>query len=161
MLALNFIEQALKEYGDEVPSLCLLQALILTTFCQLSKGVCERGWRLLGLCIRISSEKNLHLIDSEAPNARVPTGRAELTRWCFDEERKRCWWAVWEMEFFASTIRRCPTGIHWTQNKTFLPVDESYWFDQRFHKSCFLQPNRRNGGKPWKRVGTTVFRLGS
>lgn len=138
-LALDFIDEALKECGDGTPSLSLLQALILTTFYQLSKGVRGKAWRYLGNCIRVAYEQNLHLIDSGITEQKVPNTKPGIMRWCFDEERRRSWWAIWEMDVFASTIRRCPTGIDWMQNKTFLPIDDSFWFNHRYHPSCFLE----------------------
>ncbi|TVY34244.1 hypothetical protein LOCC1_G007632 [Lachnellula occidentalis] len=138
-LALGFIEDALDECGDETPSLSLLQALILTTFYQLSGGVRGRAWRYLGICVRIAYEKNLHLVDSGAIQRSIPIKKTEIMKWCFDEERRRSWWAIWEMDVFASTIRRLPTGIDWAQNKTFLPVDDSFWFNHRYQSSCHLE----------------------
>lgn len=138
-LALRFIEDALDDCGEETPSLSLLQALILTTFYQLSGGVRGKAWRYLGICIRIAYEKNLHLVDSGAIQRSIPIRKAEIMKWCFDEERRRSWWAIWEMDVFASTIRRLPTGIDWAQNKTFLPVDDSFWFNHRYQSSCHLE----------------------
>jgi hypothetical protein len=55
------------------------------------------------------------------------------------------WWAIWEMDAFASTIKRCPTGIDWADNETRLPVADEKWFNREFQASCFLErkPNHR------------------
>jgi hypothetical protein len=43
------------------------------------------------------------------------------------------------MDVFASVIRRCPTGIDWSQNKTLLPIDDENWFLGKPQQSCFLE----------------------
>lgn len=137
-LALKFIDEAMEECSDETPPLCLLQALILSTFYKLTNGVRGRAWRLLGSCVRIAYELRLHLIDYERPGGAPKTG-PELARWSSDEERRRSWWAIWEMDIFASTIKRSPTAIDWAMNETYLPVKDEFWFNRRHHPSCFLE----------------------
>lgn len=131
-----FVEDAIAECADEPPSLCLVQVLILTTFNQLIQGVRGRAWRSLGLCVRMAYELGLHAVDAGEPYRR---GTEDVTRWCFDEERRRAWWAIWEMDAFASTIRRCPLGVDWADMETCLPVRDAYWFEKRFRKSCFFK----------------------
>jgi hypothetical protein len=50
-----------------------------------------------------------------------------------------------KIDVFASTIKRCPTGIDWADNETRLPVADEKWFNREFHGSCFLErkPNHR------------------
>lgn len=136
-LALELIDIALKNCLDEVPSLPLLQAIVLTTFYQLTSGVRGRAWRALGLCVRIAYEQRLHLIDAHKSND-VTGDLVDKTRWCLDEERRRTWWAIWEMDVFASIIRRCPTAIDWSQNKSFLPGTDDAWFSLTDMPSCRL-----------------------
>ncbi|KAB2570260.1 hypothetical protein DBV05_g11059 [Lasiodiplodia theobromae] len=129
-LSLKFVEDAIAECADEPPSLCLLQVLILTTFNQLVQGVRGRAWRALGRCVRMAYELGLHAVDAGEPygssNRRPsPVGADAVTRWCFDEERRRAWWAIWEMDAFASTIRRCPLGVDWAEMETCLPADRT------------------------------------
>jgi hypothetical protein len=47
-LASKFIQEALEECGDETPTLCLLQALIISTHQDLARGVQGKAWRSLG-----------------------------------------------------------------------------------------------------------------
>jgi len=54
------------------------------------------------------------------------------------EERRRAWWAIWECDVYASTIRRLPTAIDWNQNLVFLPVDDESWFSSTYRPSCYL-----------------------
>jgi hypothetical protein len=148
-LALRFEEEMLTMLSDETPPLAFLQAIILTTFFQLTKGVHGRAWRWLGTCIRVAYELNLHLIDSDTPEGYVPSTAEEMRAWSVAEEGRRCWWAIWEMDAFASTIRRVPTGISWPRNQTHLPVEDRLWFELKFHPSCRLpvKPSDR-----WKRL---------
>ncbi|KAK5245355.1 hypothetical protein LTS06_009224 [Exophiala xenobiotica] len=135
-LAFKYIGDALRECGDEAPPLCILQALIISTHCQLSQGVRGKAWRSLGQCVRLAYELNLHLVDALHPER---ASGADARRWCEDEEKRRAWWAVWEMDVFASTIRRCPPAVDWSQIETLFPVEDEYWFQCQARPSCFLE----------------------
>ena len=137
--AQKHVDDALEEWSDEAPPLCLLQALVLVTFQQLIKGVRGKAWRRLGICLRLAYELHLHLIDSTMLGEDDLLTESEVTNWCADEERRRLWWTIWEMDNFASTIRRYPTTIDGSQNKTCLPVADELWFNRRFQPSCFLE----------------------
>ena len=140
-LALRYLDDALRECGDHTPPLCLLQAFIIAAHCQLTQGVLGRAWRALGTCVRLAYEMNLHLID-----ARVSTAQ-DVDQWCEDEEKRRSWWAIWEMDVFATTIRRTPTAVDWSQLETLLPVDDEHWFERKPQTSCFLE---RDPMQRWK-----------
>jgi hypothetical protein len=135
-LAFGNIENALKECGDEAPSLCVLQALIIATHCQLTQGVRGKAWRSLGTCIRLAYELNLHLVDAGRGK---DVQDVDVQQWCDDEEKRRAWWAIWEMDVFASTIRRTPPAVDWSQIETFLPVEDQYWFEKKPQPSCFME----------------------
>ncbi|KFX98659.1 hypothetical protein O988_04243 [Pseudogymnoascus sp. VKM F-3808] len=161
-LALGLIESCLDECADRAPPLCLLQALLLTTFQQLIKGVRGRSWRALGTCVRIAYELQLHCIDSKE------SGREE--DWQEKEEKRRAWWTIWEFDVFASTIRRLPTAIDWSQNLTWLPVEDDLWYNNIFQTSCFLakEPMERvkllrhcgnKGAKSWFIVINSLTRI--
>jgi hypothetical protein len=138
-LSLKYMEKAIAELGDEPLSLPLLQAMILNTLCLLVQGVRGRAWRLLGTCIRSAYELNLHLID--AGKSRGQDQRVNPEQWCVEEEWRRAWWAIWEMDVFASVIRRCPAGIDWSQNDTFLPVEDERLYRGEPQSSCLLELN--------------------
>lgn len=112
--------------------------MILTANCLLVQGVLGRAWRYLGTCIRAAYELKLHLIDA-GKNPQDPPVSAE--KWCIEEEWLRAWWAIWEMDVFASVVRRCPAGIDWTQNDTFLPAEDDRWYREEPQQSCFLEFN--------------------
>jgi hypothetical protein len=136
-LALALTNRALDETPDQPASLCLLQAMALTTYNELIGGVQGRAWRLVGSSIRAAYELHLHLIDYDAREDSHPAGPS-LMQWVANEERRRCWWALWKMDIVASTIKRCPTAIDSTMIQTYLPVSDSFWFNNQFQRSCFL-----------------------
>jgi hypothetical protein len=147
-LSLEYIHTSLETCSSSAPPLCLLQAITLAGYYKLVNGVYGSAWRLVGMGVRIAYELRLHLIDCKG-SEKAPTCDSELVAWTFDEERRRCWWALWEMDIFASTIKRTPTAIDWSANKTYLPVSDEYWFAKRFQASCLLDgsPDER-----WKRL---------
>lgn len=98
------IDQAFRECGDDRPTLSLLQALALSTFQELIRGARGRAWRSLGTCVRVAYELDLHLVDSdERDKDMLFTGNARQS-WCLDEEQRRIWWAIWEMDTFARYV---------------------------------------------------------
>lgn len=126
-------------YGDTRPPFWLLQASILVTFYQLTLSVRSRSWRKLGECIRCAYDLNLHLVDANhEPVQRTEQKDVDIERWALLEERRRAWWAVWEMDVFASAIRQLPTAIDPSLNLTMLPVSDSCWFNNIYQESCFL-----------------------
>ncbi|RJE20073.1 hypothetical protein PHISCL_07592 [Aspergillus sclerotialis] len=149
-LAANYINEALKECGDDTPPICILQACIVSAHCQLTQGVLGKAWRSLGTCIRLAYEMNLHLVDVGVPQ---DITEVDPKRWCEDEEKRRAWWAIWEMDVFATTIRRTPTAVDWSQIDTLLPVADSYWFQCKPHSSCFLEMDPIHRWKALQRSG--------
>lgn len=135
-LAMRSADRSLTNCGDDTPPLHLLQALVLISQWLLIQGVRGRAWRYLGVCIRVAYEMNLHLVDSGRP---VDWLDDDANRWIQDEDKRRTWWAIWEMDVFASVIRRCPTAISWLQNETFLPAEDEKWEQKRPQRSCVLE----------------------
>jgi hypothetical protein len=147
-LAFEYINKALAECGDEMPPLCVIQALIIATHCRLTQGVRGKAWRSIGLCVSLIYETNLHLLDS-----RKAVKMEDPHRWQEDEEKRRAFWAIWEMDVFASTIRRTPTAIDWTQMEILLPVDNSHWFSGHSTSSCFMETNTNERWKALQESG--------
>lgn len=148
-LADDLVDQSLRECSDETPPLCLLQALILVTFQQLTNGVRGRGWRSVGTCVRIAYELQLHLIDK---NPSTTTSRSTVSK-CSDEEKRRAWWTIWEFDVFASAIRHLPTAIDWKYNETWLPIDDKFWYADVVAPSCKLDPDSDIAWKTLQRSG--------
>lgn len=146
------IDEALKQCVEDTPPLCLLQAMILTTFQLLIEGVRGKAWRTLGNCIRLAYELELHCIDIHPDDAQ---DQSDITAWCLKEERRRAWWTLWEFDVFASTIRRLPTAIDWTQNNTWLPVDDEAWYNGTYQRSCILIVDPAFRWKTLQQTGNT------
>ncbi|KIV98124.1 hypothetical protein PV10_01804 [Exophiala mesophila] len=132
--ALKYVDIAIYERADLPMSLPLLQTIILISHYLLTQGVRGRAWRYLRCAVGSAYELNMHLIDAD----RNWTNDIDPQLWSEDEERRRAWWAIWEMDVFSSVIRRCPTGIDWTQNETFLPADDDNWTRGEPQQSCKL-----------------------
>ncbi|KAJ4142007.1 hypothetical protein NW754_014797 [Fusarium falciforme] len=147
-IATKALDDSLRETDDEVPSLSVLQAMVLCTFNELIRGVRGKGWRLLGSCVRVAYEQHLNLIDYGAPIL-PPRDEDGIRRWVGKEEERRCWWAIWEMDVFASTIKRCPLAIDWSVNEIYLPIPDRDWFNGQYRQSSFLHPQP---GERWKRL---------
>lgn len=141
-LAFSHINKALVECDDEMPPLCVIQALIIATHCQLTRGVHGKAWRSLGLCVRLAYETNLHLLDSK-----TTVKIEDPLQWQADEEKRCAFWTIWEMDVFASTLRRTPTAIDWRQMEILLPVDNADWFQCRPAASCFMEADEN---QRWK-----------
>jgi hypothetical protein len=144
-LSLTYINLSLDACTNTAPSLCLLQAMTLAGFYKLVTGVDGPAWRYVGYAIRVAYELRLHLIDYEGL-VEAPTSESELREWSSNEERRRCWWALWEMDMFASTIQRAPTAIDGNMNETCLPVSDDFWFAGKYQASCLI------GGGPEERL---------
>ncbi|KIW44695.1 uncharacterized protein PV06_03148 [Exophiala oligosperma] len=134
-LAVCHVDKAIVECGDDPPPLCVLQALVLVTHWLLIRSVRGRAWRSMGLCIRIAYELGLHTIDR---SREFESSEQAPERWCEDEERRRTWWAIWEMDVFASVLYRLPCTISWSYTQVWLPSPDENWFQSRPQKSCYL-----------------------
>jgi hypothetical protein len=133
------LDESVDNYGDMPPPLWLLQASVLISFYQLTLSVRSRSWKKLGDCIRYAYDMHLHLVDANHdPAATSAQAVVDIPHWALLEERRRAWWAVWEMDVFASTIRRLPTAIDASLNLTMLPVPDDCWFREKYQESCFL-----------------------
>jgi hypothetical protein len=132
-------DESVDRYGDVRPPFWLLQAGILVTFYQLTLSVRSRSWRKLGDLIRCAYELHLHIVDANHdPESAARQDSVDLDHWVKLEERRRAWWAIWEMDVFASTLRRLPTAIYSGLNLTLLPVSDGCWFNNVYQDSCFL-----------------------
>lgn len=135
-LASEYANNALAECGDDQPPLCLLQALILITHRRVIKGVRGRAWRSLGLCIRVACELG---IDSVDVGKDAQSEISDVAQWCEDEEQRRAYWAIYEIDIFATIMKQARMMTDWGTKMVFLPVDDEHWFRAQPQKSCFLE----------------------
>lgn len=134
-MASKYVDDAIDECGDETPPLCVIQALILLTQWHIIKGVRGKTWRRIGLCIRLAYEMELHCVDANKDSESLSP---PVRQWCEDEERRRAYWAIWEMDQFANALKQVTVTINWTQNQVFLPAQDEKWFAGQPHQSCNL-----------------------
>lgn len=128
--SLQLLDEALAEFSDEPPPLCYLQALVLTTFSEIVEGD-NQAWASIERCIEFAHFLNLHLVDK---NDHHEYGISTPST----EEHRRAWWAIWEFDIYASTVRKLPTIICWETNKTWMPIDDRLWFKNKMVSSCHL-----------------------
>lgn len=140
-LAIQATDEAIYECDqhNEQPPIVVIQALILISHWLLSKSGHGRAWRYLGLAVRSAYDLNLHMVDA----GKDPSGSIleSSERWCLDEEKRRAWWALWEMDVFVSIIRRRPLAISWAHNRTWLPAEDERWANSIPQQSCTLAVN--------------------
>ncbi|PYI05429.1 hypothetical protein BO78DRAFT_371111 [Aspergillus sclerotiicarbonarius CBS 121057] len=134
VLSKKKIEHGLPNFQGP-PPLSLLQAMVLTCFYELTGSAAGSGWRSIGSLVRVAYELRLHLLDTDNEGHYMPVN---VKHWSLKEERRRVWWAIWELDVFASTTRRLPTAIDWNQNWTKLPVDDESWVRGDPQDSCHL-----------------------
>jgi hypothetical protein len=155
----RLITEGLEECPDEAPPICLLQAMIIVTFQKLIRGVRGKAWRSLGECVRVAYELQLHLVDlEEERDAAVDSNVQYRNDWIAAEERRRAWWALWEFDVFASTIKRLPTALDWTLNKTYLPICDEKWYSNEEVASCYLTVDPAQRWKELEKSGNRSAR---
>lgn len=155
----RLIAEGLEECPDEAPPICLLQAMIIITFQKLIRGVRGKAWRSLGECVRVAYELQLHLVDLEEERDAAKDSNAEYrNNWIVAEERRRAWWALWEFDVFASTIKRLPTALDWTLNKTYLPICDEKWYGNEEVASCYLTVDSAQRWKELEKSGNRSAR---
>ncbi|KAH0834528.1 fungal specific transcription factor [Fonsecaea pedrosoi] len=140
-LACTITKEQLDQCGDGKPPLALLQALVLITFYEMIVSARGRAWRSLGTCVRVAHELDLHLADSLLQGKSKLEENAWTESWSRKEEQRRAWWLLWELDVFASTVRRRPASIHDGEYAVLLPVNEKSWYEGHYQPSCFLDPD--------------------
>ncbi|OJJ05928.1 hypothetical protein ASPVEDRAFT_139885 [Aspergillus versicolor CBS 583.65] len=154
-LAYKLVQQSLDESSEalsQAAKLSLLQGIALITLNDFLRGAHTRPSSLLGTSIQLAYELHLHLVDFQAPGQSHSIG-PNLSRWAADEERRRCWWALWKIDNFSSMIRRCPTAINARLVETYLPVPDVVWFNNHFQASCMLESLPQKRAKALKDSG--------
>jgi hypothetical protein len=153
-IASKQLNKALDTYEDADPPFHLLQAAVLDSFYHIRRNVRCKSWNSLGRAIRLAYGMNLHLVDIHSTSQDSNSGNiaTDAERWSMLEERRRAWWALWEMDVFASAVRRLPMAIDGMQNFTCLPVPDKCWLDGVSQASCFLP---HDPGLRWKSLSRT------
>lgn len=135
---------------DHAPSLRFLQGSILLTFHDLALKPSFQTWLGVGTCCRIAYSLSLHQIDND------PLTHSNQTpqRWTKKEEERRAWWAIYQMDNFASILASRPFNIDANRMKVMLPVADSDWFEYSPSPSVSLSAQ----GLDWQTVADHKIR---
>lgn len=135
--------QALQSDELNECSLPFLQGCILLAFYEQTHKITTQSWLLIGTCCRLAIDLGLNTVDQhrtcpgEAISAQ--SGQDSEDTWTHREEKRRAWWAVWELDVFAATILRRPYSISKDQMDVLLPVSDDLWFSDTPAESILLQ----------------------
>ena len=103
------------------PSLTYLQGCVLLANYFYTSGPTHQGWTLIGVCVRLAYDLELSEIDDEDWTPTSPVDHVEK------EELRRVWWAVWELDTFASTVSINPYSIDRKRMAVELPISDEAW----------------------------------
>ena len=120
------------------PSLKLVKGCILLAFHTLSAGQTSSGALLVSVCVRFAYDLKLDtiddnddVIDGDNNEDLVQGGDSdEVDAWVDKEDLRRVWWAIFELDTFASTLSIQPYGIERGEIKVLLPVSDEHWFQR-------------------------------
>ena len=141
--ARSFYENFRCDNEDGTPSLGFLHGSLLLDFYLLTAGPCHFGWVLTGICIRLAYDLGLDRIDEDIiTEGRTNTAQwSSLEEWARREGLRRAWWAVWELDAYASTVAGRPYAIDSSQFQVLLPVPDENWFSRTPVASAALDPD--------------------
>ena len=128
--AQGLYDMASRKQNDDHISLKYLQGCVLLTYFQLTSRPSFQAWVGIGLCCRIAYTLSLHQIDRNSDNK---ASRADILEreWTDQEERRRAWWTIVQMDNFASFIGGRPANLDMARADVLLPVSDEAWFEYR------------------------------
>ncbi|KAK5219676.1 hypothetical protein LTR72_008060 [Exophiala xenobiotica] len=117
-------------------SLRWLQGSILMAYYNQS---CHPEWGLDGMvetCVCYAHGLQLNTVDKDpaVPSPLDSESRQVDTTedaWSHQEERRRAWWSVWELDAFSAVAFRRPFLIDASQSHVRLPVSDEAWFSKK------------------------------
>jgi hypothetical protein len=122
----KFREQARAIYSSvrdlQDPSIQCLQGTILLAFSLYTSEVSSFGWVLVGVCTRWLYDLGLSKLDDAGSPNHVERD------WVQQEELRRAWWLVWELDTFGSFMLLRPFAIDRRRIHVKLPVSDEAWF---------------------------------
>ena len=128
------------------PSVELVKVCILLAFHTLGAGQTSTGALLVSVCVRFAYDLELDGIDDVddvvegmSNKSLVQGGESdEVEAWVDKEDLRRVWWAIFELDTFASTLSIQPYGSERGEFKVLLPVSDEHWFQCRPIASAHL-----------------------
>jgi hypothetical protein len=128
----------------EKSPIMLLQVAALLGFAELGLGPNSRAYSSISTCVRMAYDCGLNAIDAiNYPNLVRETQDAPsgVSDWVRQEELRRVWWCIWDLEIFVCGAKCRPRMIDVARCETKLPVDDQDWFEEREVPSSFLPGN--------------------
>ncbi|KAK1447359.1 hypothetical protein CMEL01_09198 [Colletotrichum melonis] len=124
----NFAEWAIQYYGrlrssDSETTLEYLQGCVLLAFYLYTAGPSHQAWILTGVCVRLAYDLDVCCMDEEDGGNEMAS-----TKWSAEEERRRAFWLIWEIDTFASILSMRPRGLNSQRIIVRLPVSDEAWF---------------------------------
>lgn len=119
------------------PSLRYLQGCILLAFYLYTSGMALQCWVLVGVCVHFALDLGLSDLDDENRAAELPSSPIE------QEELRRTWWAVWELDTFGSMILLRPFVVDRRHVAVKLPISDQAWFAGDHVKSDTLRLHKQ------------------
>jgi len=109
----------------------------LVAYYQLTSGPGFRAWISVGVCVRIAYDLSLHTLDRR----RAVDLDTSVEQWAKDEEKRRAWWAVFEIDTFSSVLSCRPFVTDMHRMNVLLPVSDESWYTLRPVQSASLLSN--------------------
>lgn len=128
-------KMASRDTEDENLSLRFLQGSILLSYFQLTSRPSFQAWVEIGYCCRMAYALSLHQIDRDMNHPPQPLSAGE---WADREEQRRAWWAVVQLDSFASFVGGRPPSIETARADVLLPVSDEAWFGLRPLNSALI-----------------------
>ena len=134
--------------ADQVePTLRILQTRILLAYYELTSGPSFQAWQATGICCRMAYSLSLHQIDRQS--TRINSGAALGDKdGVLQEEKRRAWWAVFQMDNFTSIAACRPFNLDASRAEVLLPISDSAWLSNQQPQSALL--SSKGPSEIWK-----------
>ncbi|KAJ9612791.1 hypothetical protein H2204_014896 [Knufia peltigerae] len=129
--AQSIYADAIRSQGEEAPTLPFLQGCILLAFYHSTNCSNTFQWALIGSITRLAYDLGINSVDEDISAHHHPDEQpqwASVEDWVHREELRRAWWAIWELDTFASTVSKRPYMIDRNTMRVLLPVSDEHWF---------------------------------
>lgn len=115
------------------PSLRYLQGVLVLGYYFHTSGLSSQGCIIVGVCVQLAMDLDLPQLDAENASSNQPSD-------AFDrEERRRAWWATWDLDTFASILMLRPFGIDKRHVSVRLPISDENWFSENYIDSEIIR----------------------
>lgn len=120
------------------PTLIYLQGLTVLAFYLYAMEPNPQGWVLIGICSRLAYELELDKVDEDLEKTKSQMAQPEV--WSKQEEQRRVWWCIWELDGFAAAIACRRPAIDKGNMQVMLPVSDGTWFSNTPVESAIIDP---------------------